>query len=85
LRATGNRGLQPAMDFILEHTDDPIPDASAQGPAASSAVSQNDPMDEDDDDAAVRAAYGKASVNVAADAPDAEARVCANSLSICAD
>ncbi|KAA1470109.1 hypothetical protein DENSPDRAFT_864554 [Dentipellis sp. KUC8613] len=76
LRSTGNRGLQPAMDFILEHNDEPVPDPSA-APAASSTPSQGEPMDEDDEDAAaIRAAYGKASANVApvAAAEGAEAK-----------
>ena len=45
LRATKNSGLQPAMDFILEHNDDPIPDttSSAQPP-------QSEPISVDDED-----------------------------------
>jgi len=61
LRATNNRGLQPAMDFILEHNDDPIPDATSGAAATSSAAQpQTGPMDEDEDEdtAALRAAYG---------------------------
>jgi len=60
LRATNNKGLQPAMDFILEHNDDPIPDATSAATAASSAQPQSGPMDEDDDEetAALRAVYG---------------------------
>ncbi|KAF9517125.1 hypothetical protein BS47DRAFT_1371517 [Hydnum rufescens UP504] len=60
LKATSNRGLQPAMDHILENNDNPVPDLSV--------VSHSDPpkhstsgdaMDEDEDDAAVlRAAIG---------------------------
>jgi UBX domain-containing protein 1/4 len=44
LRATKNSGLQPAMDFILEHNDDPIPDAT------SSAQPQSEPISVDDED-----------------------------------
>ncbi|KAI0291026.1 ubiquitin-related domain-containing protein [Multifurca ochricompacta] len=60
LRATNNKGLQPAMDFILEHNDDPIPDASTGTTATSSTQHPGDPMDEGDDEdaAALRAAYG---------------------------
>ena len=60
LRATNNKGLQPAMDFILEHNDDSIPDATSAAAATSSAQSQSGPMDEDDDEetAAIRAVYG---------------------------
>ncbi|THH09681.1 hypothetical protein EW146_g8617 [Bondarzewia mesenterica] len=76
LRATNNRGLQPAMDFVLEHNDDPIPDPSAAPPppAASGASSAAEPMDEDEDEdvAALRAVYGNANVTPSAD--DAEAK-----------
>ncbi|KAH9057437.1 ubiquitin-related domain-containing protein [Lactarius vividus] len=60
LRATNNKGLQPAMDFILEHNDDPIPDAPSGAAETSSAQPQSVPMDEDDDEetAALRAVYG---------------------------
>ncbi|KAF8270651.1 ubiquitin-related domain-containing protein [Lactarius quietus] len=59
LRATNNKGLQPAMDFILEHNDDPIPDPTS---ASSSAHPQSEPIDVDDDEdtAALRAVYGSA-------------------------
>lgn len=51
------------MDFILEHNDDPVPDPAAQGLTAPSAAMD---IDEDDEDAAaIRAALGKASANVA--------------------
>ncbi|KAH9074926.1 ubiquitin-related domain-containing protein [Lactarius deliciosus] len=60
LRATNNKGLQPAMDFILEHNDDPIPDATSGAAETSSAQPQSVPMEEDDDEetAALRAVYG---------------------------
>ncbi|KAI0047394.1 hypothetical protein FA95DRAFT_1589128 [Auriscalpium vulgare] len=76
LRATNNRGLQPAMDHILEHNDDPIPDPSAQASAPAPAQPQGEPMDEDDDDtAALRAAYGGAGASGAsATAGDLEAK-----------
>jgi UBX domain-containing protein 1/4 len=48
------------MDFILEHNDDPIPDSTSGVAATSSIQPQSEPMaeDEDDDDAAaLRAAY----------------------------
>ncbi|KAK0214962.1 hypothetical protein IW262DRAFT_1465735 [Armillaria fumosa] len=45
LKATGNRGLQPAMDHILEHGEQPIPDMGSVSESASSA-----PMDVDEDD-----------------------------------
>jgi len=60
LRATNNKGLQPAMDF--EHNDDPIPDATSGAAATSSAQPHSEPIviddDEDEDTAALRAAYG---------------------------
>ncbi|KAF8484181.1 ubiquitin-related domain-containing protein [Gautieria morchelliformis] len=57
LKATSNRGLQPAMDHILENEGKPVPDLSAavsSGGSSTAAVA-----DEDDEDAeAVRAVYG---------------------------
>lgn len=47
LKATGNRGLQPAMDHILEHEGQPVPDLSA---VTEKAGSSSAPMDVDDDD-----------------------------------
>ena len=62
LRATNNKGLQPAMDFILEHNDDPIPDATSGAAATSSAQPTSGPIvideEEDEDTAALHAAYG---------------------------
>ena len=75
LRATNNKGLQPAMDFILEHNDDPIPDATS----AAAATSSTQPIDVDDDEdtAALRAVYGTGPGAAAQAASDAsvEARV----------
>ncbi|KAG1863525.1 ubiquitin-related domain-containing protein [Suillus subalutaceus] len=48
LRATNNRGLQPAMDHILENEGKPIPDPSAAPTSASGSTGQ--PMDVDVDD-----------------------------------
>ena len=64
------------MDFILEHNDDPIPDATSVAAATSSAQPQSGPMDEDDDDdtAALRAVYGVRPV-VDDSGGDVEARV----------
>lgn len=73
LRETRNAGLQPALDFLFTHTDDPIPDAStsATGPSGSYIAVDEDNGDEE----AIRAAYGKASVGeVAPVAPDAVAQ-----------
>jgi len=68
LRATQNRGLQPAMDHILENNDNPVPDLTTQASSAprTSAPSAMALDNEDEDDAAaIRAALGKASANVA--------------------
>ncbi len=48
------------MDFILEHNDDPIPDATSAAAAVSSTQPPHEPMgeDEDEDAAALRAVYG---------------------------
>jgi len=46
LKSTGNRGLQPAMDHILEHEDQPVPDLGG----VSEHPSREAPMDVDDDD-----------------------------------
>lgn len=59
------------MDHILENNDNPVPDLSSQGPASSAPTggggsSAMDLDDVDDDDAAaIRAALGKSSANVA--------------------
>lgn len=71
LRATNNSGLQPAMDFILEHNDDPIPDATSGASATSSAQPHGEPIGEDDEEDAT--ALGL-KLGAPADA-DVEARV----------
>ncbi|PIL24794.1 transcription factor [Ganoderma sinense ZZ0214-1] len=63
LKATGNRGLQPAMDHILENEDKLVPDLSSVSESARSAPPPSDGMDVDEDDeelAALKAMYGKA-------------------------
>jgi len=57
LKATSNRGLQPAMDHILENNDNPVPDLSA----VSHSNPPKPPIDEDEDEedaVALRAAIG---------------------------
>ncbi|EKM81601.1 hypothetical protein AGABI1DRAFT_111884 [Agaricus bisporus var. burnettii JB137-S8] len=49
IKATAGRGLQPAMDHILENEGNPVPDLSSVSSAASSAPPAQ-PMDEDDQD-----------------------------------
>lgn len=64
------------MDFILEHNEDPIPDSKSGIGATSSAQPQSEPMDEDEDTAALRAAYGSSSGAAStASGADVEARV----------
>lgn len=48
LKATGNRGLQPAMDHILEHEGQPVPDISGVSESKGSSSAMD--VDEDDDD-----------------------------------
>lgn len=80
LKATKNSGLQPALDFLFAHTDDPIPDPSAPAAPATSA-SGGGPMDEDadpEDLEAIQAVYGKANISAPAGAQageDVEAKV----------
>lgn len=50
LKATGNRGLQPAMDHILEHEGQPAPDLGSVNEQAGSSSAPMD-VDEDDEDA----------------------------------
>ena len=72
LRATNNSGLQPAMDFILAHNEDPIPDPASVATATSSAQPRSGPLGEDDEEDA--AALGLQLDTVA----DVEARVSSN-------
>ena len=64
LKATGNRGLQPAMDHLIENEGKPVPDLSSVSASSGSAPSGGaGPMDVDDEDdedlAALKAVYGK--------------------------
>jgi len=71
IKATGGRGLQPAMDHILENEGKPVPDLSAISSSASGSSAQPMDVDEDDEDAeALRALTGKAGST----ATDAEAK-----------
>jgi UBX domain-containing protein 1/4 len=70
------------MDFILEHNDDPIPDPASVTTSTSSAPPSNEPINVDDEDedeaAALRAAYGPQSGDAsqaAGSGADVEARV----------
>ncbi|EEB89658.1 hypothetical protein MPER_12222 [Moniliophthora perniciosa FA553] len=56
LKATGNRGLQPAMDHILENEGNPVPSLDSVAESARSSGSGPMDVDEDDEDtAALRA------------------------------
>jgi len=50
LKATGNRGLQPAMDHILQHESDPVPDLGSVSEQRGSRPAAADEMDADGDD-----------------------------------
>jgi len=75
LKATGNRGLQPAMDHILEHEGQPIPDLG--GVTESSNVGARNAMDVDDEEDA----EALKSLGVAASGA-VEAKVCPIPVSI---
>ncbi|KDQ19455.1 hypothetical protein BOTBODRAFT_51854 [Botryobasidium botryosum FD-172 SS1] len=66
LRATNHRGLQPALDHIVENEGKPIPDPSSGGNGSSgvAAAPGNDEDVDMDDEEALRAAMGKASANI---------------------
>lgn len=57
------------MDHILENNDNPVPDPASQGAATSAGTTAPGGMDLDDEDeddaAAIRAALGKSSANIA--------------------
>lgn len=71
MKATGNRGLQPAMDHILEHEGQPIPDLGGVTEKASS----SGPMDVDNDDEDEDAEALKSLGVVAGNAVEAKVRV----------
>ena len=67
LKATNNRGLQPAMDHLVENEGKTVPDLSTVS-SSTQPPGGGDPMDEDEDLEALRAVYG-----VGATSGDAEA------------
>lgn len=88
LKATGGRGLQPAMDHILQNEGNPVPDlSSVSSTGASSATSPTEggPMDEDDAEEleALKAVYGKAGSGAAAATADGEAEAKSIKCSVC--
>ncbi|EGN97022.1 hypothetical protein SERLA73DRAFT_185304 [Serpula lacrymans var. lacrymans S7.3] len=69
LKATGNRGLHSAMDHILEHEGQPVPDLSAVTSSTSGSGRTDQPMDvdEDEDDAdTLRAIAAKSGAPISA-------------------
>ncbi|OSX64339.1 hypothetical protein POSPLADRAFT_1180010 [Postia placenta MAD-698-R-SB12] len=78
IKATGGRGLQPAMDHILENEGKPVPDLSSVSSSSASsgpgAESTGQAIDENDEDMeALKAVYGSAGAGAAAVA-DVEAK-----------
>ena len=57
LKATSNRGLQPAMDHLVENEGKPVPDLSTVS-SSTRPPGGGDPMDEDEDLEALKAVYG---------------------------
>lgn len=68
LKATGNRGLQPAMDHILEHEGQAIPDLGGVSEQARTSAPMD--VDEDDEDAEALKSLGVLKNN------EVEAKVC---------
>jgi hypothetical protein len=69
LKATSNRGLQPAMDHILENEGNAVPDLSSVSSSSTGAAGRGggDAMDEDDEDAeALKSLAGKSAADLEA-------------------
>ncbi|KAG6870457.1 hypothetical protein C0992_013327, partial [Termitomyces sp. T32_za158] len=66
LKATGNRGLQPAMDHILEHEDQPVPDLGVVSETSSERKDGMDVDEDEDEDAEALKSLGAAAGNVEA-------------------
>ncbi|KAF4569543.1 hypothetical protein EYR40_008520 [Pleurotus pulmonarius] len=60
LKATGSRGLQPAMDHILEHEGQAVPDLSSVSASGSSSTQAHADDDDDDEDAEALKSLGVA-------------------------
>lgn len=77
LKATNNRGLQPALDHLTENEEKPVPDLSSVSATATSTrpAGGGDPMDEDDDLEALRAVYGTGAGGSGPNQSEAEAKV----------
>jgi len=75
MKATGGRGLQPAMDFLIENDGKPIPDPSTVTSATPARPSGGGDVD-DEDLEALKAVYGQSGgveAQAAAAAADADA------------
>lgn len=77
LKATNNRGLQPAMDHLIENESNPVPDLSSVSSTTTSTrpPGGGDPMDEDEDLEALRAVYGTGADGSTPTQAEAEAKV----------
>jgi len=58
LKATNSAGLQPALDHLEQHQDDPVPDLSTVSAAKSGAAATADAEDEDEEAIAIAASTG---------------------------
>lgn len=58
LKATGNRGLQPAMDFLFENEGKEIPDLSSVSESTSRPARDAMDVDDDGEDAAALQSLG---------------------------
>ena len=78
LKATNNRGLQPAMDHLIQNEGNPVPDPSVSSTTDSSGLPQcgADPINEDEDLDALRAIYGGGAGSSDPGQVEAEAKVC---------
>lgn len=78
IKATNGRGLQPAMDHILENEGKPVPDLSSVSSSTTGTSRTGGSEDEDDEDVeALKAVYGHkggAAAQAAAAAADVEAK-----------
>ncbi|KZT07347.1 uncharacterized protein LAESUDRAFT_812327 [Laetiporus sulphureus 93-53] len=87
LKATNNRGLQPAMDHILENDGKPVPDLSTVSTSSAPAAGAGGAEHEEDEEEleALQAVYGKANIAPAVDGGSAGAEAEAKSIkcSVC--
>lgn len=70
MKATGNRGLQPAMDHIIEHEGQPVPDLGGVKESASSSSGPSAMDVDEDEDAEALKSLGVVANN------EVEAKVC---------